>query len=139
MKIKKILLLLFMSALIILFVTSGTIADQKNDYTEYIIGFRGRPDGPALQQAGGEVLREFNLIDAALIRMPPQAVTALQQRADIRYIEPNYKVYTLSQEVPWGIERIFEADERHPFFTWEITRGENVGVAVLDTGIDEES
>lgn len=134
MNSKKILLFSLILALVTVFFTADATAEQKN---EYIIGFRGRPDGPAVQQAGGEVIREFNLINAAVIRMSPQAVTALQQRADIRYIEPNHQVYILNQDIPWGIKRVF-AKEDYPFFTWEITRGENVGVAVLDTGIDED-
>ncbi len=106
---------------------------------DFLIGFyqpAGRMERNMVASYGGEVYREFNIVNAMAVRMAPQAARALAQNPGVRYVEPNGPVHALSQKVPWGIERVF-GDESYSFDTWETTMGSGIAVAVLDTGIDE--
>ncbi|MFO7773727.1 MAG: S8 family serine peptidase, partial [Dehalococcoidia bacterium] len=53
----------------------------------------------------------------------------------VAYVELDGPVYALDQTVPWGIDRVF-GEESYSFDTWDISRGDGIAVAVLDTGID---
>lgn len=106
---------------------------------EVLIGFH-QPPGDAeralVEGVGGEIFRQFHIVDVIAARMTQQAADALAQHAQVRYVEPNGVVYALGQTVPWGIDRVF-GDETYPFGTWTTTTGVGMTVAVLDTGIDE--
>ncbi len=106
---------------------------------EVLIGFH-QPPGDAeralVDGVGGEILRQFHIVDVIAARMTQQAADALAEDARVRYVEPNGPVYALGQTVPWGIDRVF-GDQEYSFGTWETTTGAGMAVAVLDTGIDE--
>ena len=122
--------------------------DAEDGKVTVIIGFSGEPARGAQRQAaltqqkrlvqsfGGEVERGFTIINAVTARLPLQAVEALSRRHNVSYIEPDYEVFLIAQETPWGIDRIF-GPEKYTFPTWEHSRGQGIAVAVLDTGIDE--
>lgn len=76
----------------------------------------------------------FDLINGALVEMTPEEAESLAAEPGVAFVEPDYPVYSLSQTVPWGVERIYEA-ESYPFASWETTSGAGIGVAVLDSGI----
>ncbi len=86
---------------------------------------------------GGEIYRQFTIVNVIAARMKQEAADALAKNIKVRYVESDGPVYALSQTVPWGIDRVF-GDESYPFDTWDITRGDKIGiaVAVIDTGID---
>lgn len=124
---------------------------HEGDENDYLIGFRPAPLSAqadamdVLSDYGGEVYVEFDIIDAVGASLPEQAVEALLESPAVEYVEPDQEVYAMEQvveqstgqDVPWGVDRVF-GDEVYPFGTWNTTTGANIGVAVLDTGIDEE-
>lgn len=102
----------------------------------YLIGFKNAPDIDAVKGVGGEVYRTFTIVPAVAAQMSVQAAEALTQNPNVRYVEPDYAVYALVQEIPWGVDRVF-GDEEYPFSTWTTSTGAGIRVAILDTGIDE--
>ena len=116
-------------------------ANSEDGKVNVIIGFTGgaekRHQNRALIDSfGGDIKRSFTIINAVSARLPVQAVEALSKRHGVRYVEPDYKVSLVSQQVPWGISRVF-GSEKYSFPTWSNSRGEGISVAVLDSGVDE--
>jgi len=115
----------------------------EQDMYNVLVGFT-RPPGEAekemVRNMGGEVNRSFTIVDAMEINIPENAIAALKNSKVVRYVEPNAEVEAHGQNgqtVPWGIDRVF-GDEEYSFDTWDEADGEGVGVAILDTGIDED-
>lgn len=145
----KIIIIVIIAGLLFLvpglfFSSVQASADNKADV---IIGFsdQGRPgvkkevrsrQNNLVQSLGGDVERSFNSIDAVQARLSLQAIEELSKNEQVSYIEPNYKVEIVAQQIPWGVERIFEKDS-YRFHSWNISRGEGVAIAVIDTGVDE--
>ena len=111
----------------------------SSEKIDVLIGFHQAPgysEQNMVRAYGGEIYREFTIVNVIAARMTPQAVDALAQNPRVRYVEPDSPVYAFSQTVPWGIDRVF-GDESYYFPTWDITKGSGIAVAVLDTGIEE--
>ncbi len=118
---------------------SAGLAAAPPEKADFLIGFHGAPGsaGHALVRGlGGEIYREFTLVDVVAARMTPRAAEALTRAPGVAYVELDGPVFALDQTVPWGIDRVF-GDESYSFDTWDITRGGGAAVAILDTGIDE--
>ncbi|GAB1475736.1 hypothetical protein MASR2M70_05680 [Bacillota bacterium] len=81
-----------------------------------------------------QTLETYEIIDGAKVLLTPEEAAQLEGTPGIAYIEPDYPVYALAQNLPWGISRIYE-EEAYPFKAWDNTKGGGIGVAVLDTGI----
>ncbi len=103
----------------------------------YLVGFTNSPDAGIVEGVGGQVTRTFTIVPAVAAQMSPQAADALLKNPNIAYVEPDYEMFAHSQTVPWGIDRVF-GDESYSFSTWDISTGNDIGVAILDTGIDED-
>lgn len=101
-----------------------------------IIGFSGLPDKALIKAFGGEIYAEFGFIKALSAKIPVEAIDGLLRNPHILYIEPNIELYALEEQYLWGMDRVF-GDESFVFSTWDISTGEGVKVAILDTGIDE--
>jgi len=101
-----------------------------------IIGFSGLPDKALIKAFGGEIYAEFGFIKALSAKIPVEAIDGLLRNPHILYIEPNIELYALEEQYLWGMDRVF-GDESFVFPTWDISTGEGVKVAILDTGIDE--
>lgn len=110
-------------------------ASVANEKVDVLIGFHGLPNRALVEGFGGEVYREFSIVNAVAAYLPLQAIEALERNPQVRYIEENGTVQATGQTVTWGIDRVFGA-ESHPFGTWDKSTGLGVKVAVLDTGID---
>ena len=111
---------------------------EENMYN-VLVGFThspGEAEKDLVRNMNGEVERSFNIVDAMEITISKEAISALENQEIVKYVEPNAKVEA-HQTVPWGIDRVF-GDEEYKFETWDDTRGTGVGVAILDTGIDDE-
>ncbi len=109
-----------------------------NEKVDVLIGFNQAPgfsERALVQAHGGEIYRQFSIVDVIAASMSEQQAAALQKNPAVSYIEPDGIVYTTGQSVPWGIDRVF-GDESVSFETWNISTGTGIGVAVLDTGID---
>ena len=120
----------------------------ENGKVNVIIGFTGENARGMQRQAklakqkklvekfDGEFKKGYKIINAVSARLPLQAIENLSRRHEVSYIEPDYQVTVTSQEIPWGISRIF-GNEEYFFPSWDFSTGQGVAVAVLDTGIDE--
>jgi len=135
----KTLLVVALVVMLLASLSSAAVAAAPAEREDFLIGFHAAP-GPAeqalVQGAGGEIYREFSIVNVIAARMTPQAAYGLGRSAGVAYVELDGPVYALDQTVPWGIDRVF-GDESYSFETWGITRGGGVAVAILDTGIDE--
>lgn len=114
----------------------GAAPSPAGEKIDVLIGFQDRPSRGLVEAFGGEVYREFTIVNVIAARLPQQAADALASNPAVKYVEPDGVVYAVGQSVPWGVDRVF-GDESHLFPTWSRTTGEGVGVAILDTGIEE--
>ncbi len=119
-------------------------AISGNEKVDVVIGFHGPPNRGLVQAFGGEIYREFTIVDVIAASMTQHNANALARNPQVSYVEldgfvfaEEVTVLSASQTVPWGIERVF-GDEEYPFHTWSSSTGKGIGVAVLDTGIDED-
>jgi hypothetical protein len=62
--------------------------------------------------------------------IPPQALNGLQNHPSIKYIEPDLTMMAFAETIPTGVRRI-QAVPAEPLTV-------NVGVAVIDTGVDTD-
>ncbi len=116
-----------------------TVFSSTNEKVDVLIGFYQTP-GPSertlVRAHGGEIYRQFTIVDTIAATMTLQAADALTQNSSVRYVEPDGPVHALDQTVPWGIDRVF-GDEEYKFATWDDSTGVGMAVAIIDTGIDE--
>ena len=80
---------------------SGFAAAAPADRVTVNVGFASERGRAAALDAADDVVREFEF-DAATLRLPKRAATALAERADVRYVEENGRMQALS----WGRNRI---------------------------------
>lgn len=112
---------------------------------EILVKFKpGVSDAGALGSLRTEGLKALEVVphsDVLRVQVPPgeeiEAVNDLLARGDVEYAEPNYIAYALDT-VPndsfyshqWGLPKIAAPA------AWDITTGNGITVAVIDTGID---
>ena len=139
MKVKRLLIVGIILALVTGLVGPASLAAAPPDRVDFLIGFHEAPygSGQALVRSfGGEIYREFTIVNVIAARMTPRAADALARNPAVAYVEVDGPVYAIDQTVPWGIDRVFGA-ETYSFDTWNESTGSGIGVAVLDTGICE--
>ncbi len=139
MKVKTLFVIGLVLALMAGLLGSMGLVAAPAEKEGFLIGFyasTGPADRALVEGAGGEIYREFSLVNVIAAQMTPQAAYALVRNPGVAYVELDGPVYALDQTVPWGIDRVF-GDESYSFETWDITRGGGIAVAILDTGIDE--
>ncbi len=116
---------------------TGTDVYSEDEKKDYLIGFHQEPgylEVNMVELLGGEIYRQFSLINVIAARMTSDAASELAQEHSVKYVEPDAPVFRTSQETPWGIDRVF-GNESYSFNTWEITKGDGTAVAILDSGI----
>lgn len=134
-------ILLILSVMTLIFLMGGASFDlsaQKpleNGSRDMLVTFE--PNAPAhlIETYGGTVKKTFMNFPTTQADIPESAIFALYNSPFVRSIEENQIVFSLSDSVPWGVDRVFD-DETFPFDTFDLTTGTGVGVAVIDTGID---
>ncbi|MCR3955490.1 MAG: S8 family serine peptidase [Gudongella sp.] len=135
----KVTVVLIVFLMILSIGTSRVQSAEPVDKVEVLVGFNdmsAREQNRGLVRAfGGEIYAEFGIVDVIAARMTPQQASALARNPRVSYIEPDSEVHALAQDVPWGIDRVFGAED-YSFGTWDSSRGAGIGVAVLDTGVD---
>ena len=97
-----------------------------------IVGFERTPDVGIVTTYGGEIKCTYDSISAVAANIPVKAISALEKNPKVAYIEYDVTVNMLSEELPWGVDRI-DADQ-----AWDASTGTGVKVAVIDTGIDKD-
>lgn len=140
---------LFISILLIVCLTIGGCALWGGGQTEterYIVAFE-QDMGAMIQSLateGIEVLEQIGLIDAILAELTEDEVQWIRKNLAIRYIEKDI-IHSIPepvevQEVPVEIEadteigweiKMINAEE-----AWSRTKGQNVLVGIIDTGVD---
>lgn len=138
MKVKTLLIAGLILALMAGLLGSAGLAAAPPEKTDVLIGFheaRGRSEQALVRSFGGEIYREFTMVNAVAARMTARAADALSRNPAVRYVELDGRVHALGQTVPWGIDRVF-GDEGYPFPTWDTSTGDSIKVAVIDSGID---
>jgi subtilisin len=109
----------------------GLASAQPDDIVEVNIGFDHDDGRQAAVSAADDVVREFGF-DAVTIRVPKRALSGLQQRPDVRYVEENNDMHAIDY-LPWGVDRV-DADIAHQAgYT-----GTGADIAILDSGIDSD-
>jgi len=111
----------------------------------YLVTTRTAPAASRLRLATNAVHqgRAFRHVNAFAANLTAEEVAELRNSPDVTSVRPvverhadslNVTTHTdyFTQVVPWGITAIRAAD------VWPVTRGENVNVVVIDTGIDPE-
>ena len=94
-----------------------------------IVGFKETADLELVQQQG-KLKHSYKHIPAVAADLPEEAIEKMKKNSKIAYIEPDYEVRVLEDELPWGINRI-DADIVH-----STNKGTGVKIAIIDTGID---
>ena len=88
--------------------------------------------------------KEFNLINAVAANLTSTQVNALHNSKAIDYIDFDESIELLGppfgndgdeEDASWGLNRIFNYQDP-PFDVWDETSGEEMAVAVFDTGIE---
>jgi len=140
----------FLSAFVIILIVFSSLAISSvgsavpAEKVAVIIGFKGASDAALVNAHGGEITYQYQYVSAIATSLPPQAIAALQKNPNVAYVEPDFQVQALgkpvkptptptpvpTQTIPWGIAKIQAPS------VWATTRGDEVKVAVLDTGID---
>lgn len=85
----------------------------------------------AVRNAGGNVTHDFNLINGVAVTIPKVAADNLADRDFVREIQPDAQVKTV-------LDTSTETVDTEEVWQQNIT-GENIDVAVLDTGIENDT
>ncbi|WP_418284691.1 S8 family serine peptidase [Halorubrum sp. DTA46] len=116
--------------------TGEAAASPGNRPEEVVIGTGSRAAQRAVESRAESVSRVLDFADigqAVSGRFPPQAIEALERRADVRYVERDGAVPPLGQTLPWGVDRV-DADRAHAAGE----TGAGGDVAIIDSGIDSD-
>lgn len=88
--------------------------------------------------SGGRVLKTFNhALSGAVMRVPEQALAALQRDERVVYIEQDQivSINATQNNATWGIDRVDQRDlPLNGTYTWEAS-GAGVNAYIIDTGI----
>ncbi|MGE6629444.1 S8 family peptidase [Bacillus sp. NPDC077027] len=135
MKMRTLGIGLCMASMIFATVTfGGSTASAKNQTKkEYLIGFSSsvHKKEQLVQEAGGHVKETIQQVDMMKVSLNEASKKKLEQSKDITFIEEDQKAKTSGQTIPYGIKNIKTKKVHKQGYA-----GQNVKVAVLDSGID---
>lgn len=112
--------------------------------SEIVVKFGGLVPGflaaSAVGSAGGEIQSQVDALGLTIVSAPvdqvPQVLAYLQDSILVDYAEPNYAVQAFyTPNDPDYINQTYLADMQIPE-AWDVTKGEGIIVAVIDTGVD---
>ena len=109
--------------------------DQKPDTEKVEVIILTQPNSnerakQAVNNANGNVSHDFSIIDGVAVEIPVVAAENLANRDFVREIQPDYTVETRLSESTSTVN----ADQ-----VWKNSTGEGIDVAVLDTGIEDNT
>ena len=131
----------------------GHALAKPDGKVEVNVGFSSNAGRSAALNAAESAKREF-AFNAVTVTVPRKAISGLQARPDVRYVEENGLMHALhhrdghdggpnggggggggdtSQTLPWGVDRT-DADVAHA----NGETGAGADVAIIDTGIDSD-
>ena len=112
--------------------------------SEIVVKFGGLVPGflaeSAVGSAGGEIQSQVDALGLTIVSAPvdqaPQVLAYLQDSILVDYAEPNYAVQAFyTPNDPGYTNQTYLADMQIPE-AWDVTKGEGIIVAVIDTGVD---
>jgi predicted CXXCH cytochrome family protein len=94
----------------------------------------------AIGLAGGEIQSQVDALGLTIVSAPEaqvsQVLASLQDSVLVEYAEPNYAVQSFYTPNDSGyVNQTYLADMQIPA-AWDVTKGEGIIVAVIDTGVD---
>ncbi|MCP1529625.1 MULTISPECIES: S8 family peptidase [Bacillus] len=137
MNVKSIGAGLCMASMMLASVTFGAshISAKEQAKKEYMIGFsssvQDHTQKQLVEEAGGHVKESIEQIDMMKVSLNEASKKKLNQAKEVTFIEEDQKAKTSGQTIPYGIKSI-KAQKVHK----RGYAGQNVKVAVLDSGID---
>ncbi len=133
---------IFLVLTLLLIATLPAIAAPA-ERESYIVVLHDSEESPAAAasgiaaQVGGQVGFVYqHALKGFSIQVPAQAVAALERNPKVKYVEPDAARYAFAQTVPTGIQRIFADTNPDIHINGADDYRVDVGVAVIDTGID---
>ncbi len=112
----------------------STAPTAQSEEGRYLVVFKNKPgnaDRDMVRGNGASIMREFDIVPAMAIRVPNEkALFGIMHNPNVELVEVDQVRYALGETVPWGVTAV-----KAPL-VWSQTTGDNVKVAVLDTGID---
>ncbi len=115
-------------------VINTNVALGQNNQKEYLVEFDGNVEHGLLKAFGvkdKELLHTYKTLPVSLVSLTDPQFKALSKHPKVKFIEPNTKVKTMGEVVPWGITHVQATDTYNSGYA-----GEGIKVAILDTGID---
>lgn len=102
---------------------------------EYMIGFsssvQDKTQKQLVEEAGGHVKESIEQIDMMKVSLNETSKKKLNEAKEVTFIEEDQKAKTSAQTIPYGVKSIkAQKVHKHGY------AGQNVKVAVLDSGID---
>jgi subtilisin len=141
---KRLSRTLFFVLALFLAVTTAATADPPK-LERYIVVLNDRVVSPAAEagqiaaQAGGQVGFIYeHALKGFSIRVPTQALAALERNPNVKYVATDDIRYAFAQTVPTGIKRIFADSNTNLSINGTDDYRVDVDVAVIDTGVDFE-
>ena len=137
MKVKSFGAGICMASMLLASMTFGASDVSAKDQAkkEYMIGFsssvQDKTQKQLVEKAGGHVKESIDKIDMMKVSLNEASKEKLHQAKEVTFIEEDQKAKTSGQSVPYGIKSI-KAQKVHK----RGYAGQNVKVAVLDSGID---
>lgn len=114
---------------------ASDISAKEQAKKEYMIGFsssvQDKTQKQLVEEAGGHVKESIEQIDMMKVSLNETSKKKLNEAKEVTFIEEDQKAKTSGQTVPYGIKSI-KAQKVHK----QGYAGQNVKVAVLDSGID---
>jgi len=121
-------------SLIVSFAVLFGISDVSSlESEEYIVMFDKKIDYTALKKMNVQVVEEYSLIPAVVVKGKPSFSQISSSEHGIKDFDQNEKVKLIqSQSEDWGINHIKTQDARQLGFM-----GNGINVAVIDTGVED--
>ncbi|TLS36146.1 peptidase S8 [Pseudalkalibacillus caeni] len=113
------------------FASAASQQAKPSPVSDYLIGFKNNVNQNAVKSVGGKVVHQFKHMKVVQARLSEQAADALENKANISFVEEDHKAIAYGQTIPWGIPHINADDVQATG-----NSGSGVKVAILDTGID---
>lgn len=126
MNVKKILV----AALLVIMVFSIAGSSTSQDKVPVIIGFKDKKNPALIKENGGDIKREYTIIDAIAASLPQDRIDVLKKNPNVAYVEPDRIVQAKGEIVPWCVSRI-----NAPLVWQNPNKGTGIKIAILDTGI----
>jgi len=107
---------------------------QNVETTSIIIGFENEINEELPERYGGETTNELKQLGALVVDLPShnavEALNTWESKPNVDYVEVDGTMSAHGQTTPWGIDRIGAPEAQ------DVSGGDGIDVAILDTGID---